>query len=405
MPKTRALTAVVVALVIVLGASAATAQYAGSSLGAEFFPPVPVRGPVVFYPTLTVTGEYNDNVFLDNTRRESDFIIGITPGARLVLENPTYRWAAGYSFTAEKYLDHSELDSAFQRQHFFLEGLHRLGPRLTLTLNESFIETNNSNLISQEGIAVGRRKSRSNTLSPGLTWQFAPQTSLRAGLSYQIQRFDGEGAFDSNTYGIYADLNHDFTARLTGSLGYEARYIDVEGQSGTSVHTPRVGASYRFTPTLTGTVTVGPSVVLTAGETTVAPYVSATLSNLFAWGVASAYFTRQVGTASGLGGITQNTSIGGIVQATTLFRNFVLELAPRYSIAESIGSSRTDTLDVHAFTVDLRAAYRFTNWLAAVGGYRFFQQRAESTFSTLARDVDQNRVFLGVQFGWPFKFD
>jgi NAD(P)H-quinone oxidoreductase subunit 5 len=58
---------------------------AGGSLGAGFFPPIPVRGPIVFSPTLTITGEYNDNILLDNNRRESDFVIGVTPGARTVV--------------------------------------------------------------------------------------------------------------------------------------------------------------------------------------------------------------------------------------------------------------------------------------------------------------------------------
>lgn len=402
MPTTRALTATVVALVVFLTTSAASAQFSGSSLGAAFFPPVPVRGPIVFYPTLTVTGEYNDNVFLDNNRRESDFIIGVTPGARLVLEGATYRLAAGYSFTAEKYLDHSELDSAFQRQHFFLEGLYRVDPRLTLTLNEVFITDNNTNLVSEEGIAAGRRTSRSNVFSPGLTWQFAPRTSLSAGFSYRLQRFDDEGALNSDVYRLSADVNHDFTSRLTGSLGYEVRYIDVDGQVGTTTHTPRVGVSYRFTPTLTGTVTVGPTVIVTKHDTTLNAYADAHLTQLFAWGSASAYVNRYVGTGSGLGGVTENTSFGGVLQATTLLRNLVLELVPRYTIVESVSGG---AVDVKSFTVDLRAAYRFTNWLAAVGGYRFFQQRAESTLSSLARDVDQNRVFLGLQFGWPLKFD
>ncbi|MGH2670299.1 MAG: hypothetical protein ACRDH5_14480, partial [bacterium] len=353
-------------------------------------------------PSLTVTGEYNDNVFLDNNRRESDFIIGITPGARLILESATYRWAAGYSFTAEKYFDHSELDNAFQQQHFFLEGSHRVDPRLTLTLSEVFVENHNSNLVTEEGIAVGRRTARSNVLSPGLTWQFSPRTALSAGFSYQLQRFDGEDAIDSDVYRLNADVNHDFTARLTGSLGYEVRYIDVQGQVGTTTHTPRVGVSYRFTPTLTGTVTAGPTVVVTKHESTLTPYVNANLTQLFAWGSASAYFNRYVGTAGGLGGTTANTSLGGILQATTLLRNLVIEFAPRYTVAESVGG---DAVDVRSFTLDLRAAYRFTDCLAVVGGYRFFHQQAESTLSSLARDVDQNRVFLGVQFGWPFKFD
>jgi hypothetical protein len=399
--RTRALTLMVVALSVVAGASAASAQYTGRALGVGFFPAVPVRGPLVLYPTLTITGEFNDNVFLDNTRRESDFILGITPGVRLVLERATHRWAAGYSFTAEKYMDHPELDDAFQQQNFFIEGFHRIDPRLTLTLNEVFIEDKNSNLVTEEAVAIGRRTSRSNTFSPGLTWRFAPQTALRTSFSYVLQRFDDELAFDSNVYRLSADIDHDFTPRLTGSVGYEVQYLDVSQQLGVTTHTPRVGATYRFTPTLTGGLTVGPTVRVSKDESGVSPYVNAHLTNRYAWGSAGVYFTRYVGTAGGLGGTTENTSAGAVVQVTTLLRDLVLEFSPRYGKSESAEGTG---IDVHSFSVDLRAAYRFTTWLAAVGGYRFFQQRSDSV-STLARDVDQNRVFLGLQFGLPIKFD
>jgi hypothetical protein len=400
--STRALAATVVALGVFLGASVASAQFTGSSLGGTFFPDVPIRGPIVLYPTLTVTGEYNDNIFLNNDRRESDFIVGFTPAVRLILESATYRWATGYSFTAEKYLDHSELDSAFQRQHFFITGLHRIDPRLTLTLSEVFIEDKSTNLVGEEGISVGRRTARSNSLSPGLTWQFAPRTSLTAGFSYVLQRFDDTDAIDSDVYRLSVDVNHDFTSRLTGSIGYEVRYIDVDGQLGMTTHTPRLGVSYRFTPTLSGTVTAGPTVRVTKDDSGVSPYVSASLTNLFAWGSANAYFTHYVGTAGGLGGTTENTSVGAVVQITTLLRNLVLEAVPRYNMSKSLEG---DGIDVRSFTVDLRAAYQFTSWLAAVGGYRFFQQRSESVLTSLARDVDQNRVFFGLQFGLPIKFD
>jgi hypothetical protein len=400
-PRTRALTATVVALGVFWGASSASAQFTGSSLGGGFFPDVPVRGPIVLYPTLTVTGEYDDNIFLDNSRRESDFILAVTPGVRLILESATYRWSAGYSFTAEKYVDNSELDDAFQQQHFFLDGLHRINPRLTLTLTDVFVESNNTSVVSPEGIAIGRRTSRSNSFAPGLTWQFAPRTSLTAGFSYVLQRFADLEAIDSDTYRLGADVNHDFTPRLTGSVGYDARYIDVEGQLGTTTHTPRLGVSYRFTPTLTGAVTAGPTVRVTEDDTGVSPFVNAHVTNLFAWGSATAYFTHEVGTGGGLGGTTVNTSAGALLQITTLLRNLVLEVAPRYNISESVEGTG---IDVRSFTVDLRASYRFTSWLAAVAGYRFFQQRSE-TLTSLAQDVDQNRISLGLQFGWPIKFD
>jgi hypothetical protein len=401
--RTRALTAAVVALGVFLGASVAWAQFPGRSTGTTFFPDVPIRGPIVLYPTLTLGGEYDDNLFLRNDQRRSDFIGSVTPAVRLVLESATYRWVTGYSLTAEKYLDHSELDSAVQRQNFFVTGVHRLDPQLTLTLSDAFITDKNTNLVSEENIAVGRRTALSNSFAPGLTWQFAPQTSLTATVSYTLQRFDDSAAIDSDVYRLTADVNHDFTARLTGIFGYEARYIDVERQLGISTHTPRVGATYQFTPTLTGSVIVGPSVRVSKAETGLSPFVNASLTDLFAWGSATAYFTRYVGTSGGLGGTTENTSLGGVLQVTTVLRDLVLEAAPRYSISKSVGGG--GAIDVRSFAIDLRAAYRLTSWLAAVGAYRFFQQRSESASTSLARDVDQNRVFFGVQFGFPTKFD
>ena len=401
--RTRVRAAVVVALGVLLAASTACAQSTGRTPGGTFFPEVPVRGPMVLYPTLTIGGEYNDNVFLTNEQKRSDFIASFTPAVRLALERSTYRWVAGYSFTAEKYLDNSELDNAVQRQDFFVTGFQRLSPQLTLTLSDTFVEDKNTNLVSPEEIAVGRRTSRSNAFAPGLTWQFAPETSLTASLTYTLQRFDGEGALDSDVYRLLADVHHDFTPRLTGIAGYEMRYLDVDGQFGISTHTARLGATYRFTPTIVGTLILGPTVRVSKEETGVTPYADASLTDLFSWGSASLYVNHYVGTAGGLGGTTENTSVGGIVQITTWLRDLVLEAAPRYSISKSVGGG--NAIDVRSFSIDLRAAYRFTSWLAAVGGYRFFQQRSDSGSTSLARDVDQNRLFFGVQFGYPIKFD
>jgi hypothetical protein len=49
-----------------------------------------------------------------------------------------------------------------------------------------------------------------------------------------------------------------------------------------------------------------------------------------------------------------------------------------------------------------------TAWLTAVAAYNFFKQRGGG--STTAGDpgtvdVDQNRVFVGLQFGYPLRFE
>lgn len=400
----RALTAMLVALGVFLAGSTAWAQFPGRTPGTALFPELPVRGPIVVYPTLTLGAEYNDNVFLTNDRKRSDYIGSVTPGLQIILEGTTYRWAAGYSLTGEKYLHTSELDNTIQRQNFFLTGSSRLSPQFTLTLNEAFVEDNNTNLVGTDNIAVGRQKARSNVFAPGFTWLFLPKTSLRVEASYTLQRYDDPAAADSNVYRLTTDLAHDFTPRVVGLVGYEARYIDVERQLGVTTHTARLGGTYRFTPQTSATVVVGPTVRVTRDESpSVSPFADASITSLFSWGSASAYFQRSIGTAGGAGGTTENTSFGGLVAATFLARDLILEAGPRYSIAESTGGG--DAVDVRSFALDLRATYRFTSWFSGVAGYRLFLQRSDSASTSIARDVDQNRAFLGAQFGFPFKFE
>ena len=407
MPRARPLTALVVALGVVLASSSvASAQYTGLGIRPDVsILPEGLRGPLIIYPTLTLGAEYNDNIFLNNASKESDFVMAATPGIRLLLNSPTYSWSAGYSFTAEKYLDHTNLDNVFQRQVFFVNGTHRLNPQLTLTLSEVFVESNDSNVVTAEGIAVGRRKARSNTFNPGLLWQFTPLTALRVNASYVLSRYDGVDAVNSDIYRAAADVEHAFTQRLTGIAGYELAYIDVDGQVGLTTHTPRIGATYRFTQFLTGSFLAGPVIRQSSQDTGISPFATASLVNRFSWGSAGLFFARTVGTAGGIGGTTENTAVGGNVQVTNLLRGLLLELAPRYNMSHSTAGN---AIDVSSISIDFRASYQFTTWLAAVAGYRFFQQRSDSSstnISAIATDVDQNRVFLGLQFGIPFRFD
>jgi hypothetical protein len=401
-----ALTITLVALGLVLSGSVASAQVPGRSIGNTLFPELPARGPVVVYPYLLLGVEYNDNIFLSNAQKKSDFIGTVTPGIQVVLESTTYRWSAGGSVTGEKYLDHDELDSTVQRYSFFVNGSHRLAPRFTLTLNEFFVEDKNTNLVGTDTavIAVGRRNARSNSFAPGFLWGFAPKTSLKVEAGYSLQRYDDPLAADSDIYRITTDILHEFSPRFTGIVGYEGRYLDVERQLGVTTHTLRLGASYRFTPFTTGTIVLGPTVRMTKHESPkLSPFVDAQLTTLFGWGSATAFASHSVGTAGGVGGTTENTSVGALLQVTSLVRDLVIEVGPRYSMSRSAGGG--DAIDVRSITLDARVAYRFTSWFAGVAGYRFFQQRSDSTGTTLAGDIDQNRVYVGAQFGYPFKFE
>ena len=355
-----------------------------------------------------MTGEYNDNIFQNNANKVSDFILGITPGISVAVESPIYRLIGSYSFTAEMYADQDQLNDAMAQQNLRLDGSYRVTPLLTLFLSDSLTIANNSNTVVAENVSTGRTSSFSNTLSPALSYLINPRTTLRLRGTWTTQHYDAEGALDSNTYAAESFVDYTFTSRLTGTAGYQFAYFDVDESPGASTHTPRVGVSYRFTPTITGSVSGGPTIqVPEDGDVGVFPALTAAVQSRYPWGSATVQYDHAVGTAGGLGGTTENQSLGATIQVDRLVRGLILQAVPRYTrITSTIG----ENVEVNSVSLTLQGRYEITRWMAAIAGYTFFLQRSNSTVTTAAgtvaaSDVDQNRVFVGLQFGYPITFD
>src|SRR2546427_1082659 len=337
------------------------------------------RGPVTLTPSISVSEEYNDNLFFNNQDRQRDFITGFSPTITLFVNRPSYQVNGGYSFTAELYERESRLNNALNRQNFFGTGLYRATPRLTLTASETYAVNRSTNLVASQGFATGRQESLSNTFGPGLTYQMTPGTSLSLGATYGLLRFkgavtDGAGtagagtASDSDTYGLQSSLAHELTPRLTGTIGYGFTYLTVQGQENSTTHTPTLGGSYRLTPTLTGSVSGGPAITELGGETFVSPAVTASLVQGLAFGSASARYARSVSAAGGFGGTTDAQSISGTLTLPTLRRGLLVVLGTTYSTAEAVGSPPTERGDVEALTTHLPGTYQNAAFLSVFCG-------------------------------------
>lgn len=368
----------------------------------------PRRVPFTLTPSITITEEFNDNIFIDNDRREWDFITGITPGLVINFEDATRRLNLAYSFTAEVFARETDESHAFARQSFVGETAWRVLPELTLTLADRFYFSSDTNLIATENVATGRDRAWSNALTGGAIWQFERLTAARGGLGWTVERFDDSEARDSDVYTADVMLDRRLTERLTGSAGYQFAYFDIDREERTTVHTPRVGVMWEATPTITLALNGGPAFEVKEDRgTRVTPALTAGYRQRLAIGAWGFGYDRAIGTAGGLGGTTDNQLISAFLDVTTLARGLTVQVTPRYSIVES---TRDDSIDVRSFTLGLQAIYRITPVVALVAGYQFFRQRSDSTVVTstgtgLATDADQNRVFVGVQFGYPIRFD
>jgi hypothetical protein len=361
------------------------------------------RSPVIVVPSISVSEEYNDNIFLDNRIKQSDFITGFSPALSLIVNQPWWELKAGYSFTAEIYAKESRFNDALSRQYFIASALFRPTPGLTLTLSDTFANDRSTNVTAQ--VSTGRQESWSNTFAPGLTYQMTPRASLSLGASYTALRFLGRGGgIDSDSYGFLSNVGYAFTQRLSGFIGYNFTYLDIELGDSSQTHNPIVGFGYQLTPTLSVTLSGGPAITLIRGDTFITPAGTAAITQLFRWGTIGLQYTRGVTPAGGFGGSSDTQSVSGTVTASTLLQGLLVTFSPAYSTSESVDDRDPNRVDVDAFTLTLNAYYQLARYASLFGGYTFLHQRTGGR-STQQVDVDQNRVRFGVQFGYPFNFD
>jgi hypothetical protein len=360
------------------------------------------RGPVTLIPSISVSEEYNDNLLLNNQNRQWDLITGFSPAITLFVNRPSYELQGGYTFTAEVYGRESRLNNAFDHQSFVASGVYRAAPGLTLTASDSFALDRNTSRVAAQGFATGRQESWSNTFAPGMTWEMTPRNSLNLGATYLLQRFKEAGR-DSDTYGLQSRLDHTFTRRLTGNIGYGFTYLDLHGQEDSTTHTPTLGFSYDLTRTLRGSISGGPAITQLGSETSVSAAGTASLVRDLRFGSASVQYTRTVSAAGGFGGTTDTQSASGTLSLPTLRRGLVVVFSPAYSMAESV-SRRTEQVDVKVLTLNLAVNYQIAHFASVFGGYTFLRQRTGGASATQL-DVDQNRVRFGLQFGYPISFD
>ena len=304
---------------------------------------LPLRAPMTLLPSITISEEYNDNILLDNRNRQWDLITGITPAINFIWESRTHRLLAGYNFTSELYLRDSTRDNTFNHQNFTLDGMWRATEQLTLTLTDAFTATTDTNLVSPEGVSTGRNRSWGNVLAAGAAYHLDLLTTVRGGGSWAVQRFERSELESSDVYRANVWLDRTLTRQLRGSVGYEFGYFDIKHEEKVTTHTPRLGLSWQVTPTITVAANGGPSFEQHEhSPSRITPAVNATYEQRMWFGVIGAGFDRQVATAGGLGGVTDNTSVSGRVDVFALMRGLTLSFFPRYSWVKSAENNRID---------------------------------------------------------------
>ena len=344
---------------------------------------------IILSPSLAVSEEYDDNVLLSPTDRQSDFVTSVSPGLRLAIREYPWDVTLAASARAVYYLDRPDLNSTTDNQNGTLTIQYRPTPRFTASLTDTFTRSLNPGEVDPEaGIITGRFRSFSNTAAPALSYQITPLTRIRLDYAFRIFRSDSPLAEESDTHEAGLFVEREFTPRTSGTLRYTFSYFQPENEPARDVHSPRVGLIHALSPTIRVSAEAGVLLLENAnGSTQVLPAGTFRYDQEYSRGRFSLAYDRSARLAGLIGEV-------GTTQSLTATVSFLATRALTVSLDS--GARATESLDTaedfRVYTAGIRLDYRLLEWLSVNAAYQYMRQDDR----TGPLDLERNVVFLGL---------
>ncbi len=136
-------------------------------------------------PSVTQRSEFNSNLNYTSTNPLSDVRFTLMPAADFNYNTEITQLQGHLGFTGIHYFTYSELDHI--DQNYQINAQHRIAPRVSLTLNSSYIsDTSLNEELLTSGLVINRSPRQSFTLGPGVTYNLTER--LLATASYNFNR-------------------------------------------------------------------------------------------------------------------------------------------------------------------------------------------------------------------------
>jgi hypothetical protein len=183
-------------------------------------------------PALSVSEEYNDNIFGTADGRRTDFVTRVQPGAMLHYRAAQLGLDGSYIFDYRNYAKGSHGDEEIHNAD--VKGnLQFLDDFLMVDFGDALHRTtvNAARDIATESLLVNQTSQNIAFVSPYLLWRLGGKYTLKTGYRYTDTRyFDGIG-IDRREHSGFVDFQHQVSEELIVNCGYAYTHADVTGQS------------------------------------------------------------------------------------------------------------------------------------------------------------------------------
>jgi hypothetical protein len=172
-------------------------------------------------PSLTISEEFNDNIYETADNRRTDYITRVQPGATFRYLSPLLNLDSSYSFEYRKYARSSKGD----------EYNHNASLQGTVALIENFLFVDVRDTYQRVSLDVTRDMETESslyldqtdenraTISPYMLWRLGEKSTLKTGYRYTDVRYWGDG-IERSEHGAFADFNHEITSNFSLTAGY-----------------------------------------------------------------------------------------------------------------------------------------------------------------------------------------
>lgn len=202
---------------------------------------------------LSLTEQYNDNIFLSHSDKVGDYSTVIAPSVALSTRTEKSDVMINYSPTFIYYNSNSERNSISHQASG--TGHIRISEVAALTLSDSFVQSKDSLIIrSIEGAGPVTRSQETittNTLSGSLSYRLTEQLSLEPALAYTSTENSQTDISNIDTIRGSIGVNYLITGRTTLRTGAAYTHYDYSIGSDANSQDYILGVNHRFTPTIT----------------------------------------------------------------------------------------------------------------------------------------------------------
>ncbi len=205
-------------------------------------------------PSVNLSEEYNDNIYLDKTDKISDWMTTLSPGIALNISSQKNNFILNYFPTIVRYKERSQNNTVRQALSFSLASA--ISQHFNFDMNDTFLRSEQP--IEQTADIISDRKTRSpyyrNNGSASINYIFGPSSSFLMGFNHSLLRNTDKTLDDGTIFKPYADYSYWFNVKH--GLELNAGYTNANFSRGDNApaaddytgFTDGIGYRYRYDP-------------------------------------------------------------------------------------------------------------------------------------------------------------